>query len=77
MKDQKGVLADVTRILADLNISVDAMLQTEVDDARKEAQIVVMTHICKEADVDAACQQIMALASVTGDVVKLRVEELN
>ena len=77
VKDQKGVLADVTRILADLNISVDAMLQTEVDDARKEAQIVVMTHICKEADVDAACQQIMALASVTGDVVKLRVEELN
>lgn len=77
VKDQKGVLADVTRILAEHNISVDAMLQTEVDDARKEAQIVVMTHICKEAEVDAACQQIMALSSVTGDVVKLRVEELN
>ncbi len=77
VKDQKGVLADVTRILADHNISVDAMLQTEVDDTRKEAQIVVMTHICKEAEVDAACQDILALNSVAGDVVKLRVEELN
>lgn len=77
VKDQKGVLADITRILADHNISVDAMLQTEVDDARKEAQIVVMTHVCLEADIDAACAKITALNSVADEAVKLRVEELN
>ena len=77
VKDQKGVLADITRILADHNISVDAMLQTEVDDVAKQAQIVVMTHVCVESEVDAACEKIKALSSVDSGVVKLRVEELN
>ena len=76
-KDQKGVLADITRILADHDISVDAMLQSEVDDDAKVAQIVVMTHVCLEADIDAACEKIKTLGSVSGEVIKLRVEELN
>ena len=76
-KDQKGVLADITRILADHDISVDAMLQSEVDDDAKVAQIVAMTHVCLEADIDAACEKIKTLGSVSGEVIKLRVEELN
>ncbi len=75
-RDQKGVLADITRILAQHDISVDAMLQAEVDDTNSEAQIVVMTHVCQESNVDAAIEQIKALASINGEVVKLRVEEL-
>ena len=75
-RDQKGVLADITRILAQHDISVDAMLQAEVDDANSEAQIVVMTHVCQESNVDAAIEEIKALASINGEVVKLRVEEL-
>lgn len=76
VKDRTGVLADITRILADRRISVDAMLQSEVDDAVHEAQIVILTQISKEADVDDACATIKTLPSVSGEVVKLRVEEL-
>ena len=76
-KDKTGVLADITRILADHHISVDAMLQTEVNDSNKQAEIIVMTHECLEADINAACEKIKSLDSSTGEVVKLRVEELN
>jgi homoserine dehydrogenase len=75
-QDRTGVLADITRILANHDISVDAMLQTEVDDATKEAHIVIMTHVSQESNVDTAVSEIKALASITGEVVKLRVEEL-
>lgn len=76
VQDRTGVLADVTRILADHDISVDAMLQTEVDDVTKQTHIVIMTHISLESSVDAAVLQIKTLETVTGEVVKLRVEEL-
>ena len=76
VQDKTGVLADVTRILADRNISVDAMMQSEADDTAHEAQIVIMTHECVESDIDAAREAIKALPSTSGEVVKLRVEQL-
>lgn len=76
VQDQMGILADITRILADHNISVDAMLQTEVDDTTRETHIVIMTHVSLESDVDAAVVKVKSLDAITGDVVKLRVEEL-
>ena len=76
VQDKTGVLADVTRILADRNISVDAMMQSEADDTAHEAQIVIMTHECIESDIDAAREAIKALPSTSGEVVKLRVEQL-
>lgn len=76
-QDNTGVLADITRILAKHDISVDAMLQTEVEDATKLAHIVIMTHVSQESNVDQAVDEIKALNSITGEVVKLRVEELS
>ena len=75
-QDRTGVLADITRILANHDISVDAMLQTEVDDTTKQAHIVIMTHVSQESNVDTAVGEIKALESISGEVVKLRVEEL-
>ena len=75
-QDRTGVLADITRILANHDISVDAMLQTEVDDTTKQAHIVIMTHVSQESNVDTAVSEIKALESISGEVVKLRVEEL-
>ncbi|MGL4767913.1 MAG: homoserine dehydrogenase [Formosimonas sp.] len=76
VQDRTGVLANITRILADHDISVDAMLQTEVDDVTAQTHIVIMTHVSLESGVDAAVVQIKALDTVAGEVVKLRVEEL-
>jgi homoserine dehydrogenase len=75
--DKPGVLAGVTKILADKNISIDAMLQKEPDDNETEADIVILTHITLEANMDQAIRQIESLPAIVGKVVKIRMEELN
>ena len=75
--DKPGVLAGVTKILADKNISIDAMLQKEPADNEAEADIVILTHTTLEANMDAAIGQVEALPAIVGKVVKIRMEELN
>ncbi|AOY00250.1 homoserine dehydrogenase [Jeongeupia sp. USM3] len=77
--DQTGVLADVTRILADHAISVDAMLQRPSDTASDDGHddVVIITHLAIEKNVDAALARIEALPTINGKIVKLRLEHLN
>jgi homoserine dehydrogenase len=74
--DKVGVLADVTRILADNRISIDAMLQREPDEGEAQTDIIILTHRCVEKQADAAIAKVEALAAVRGKVTKLRLEEL-
>ena len=74
--DKPGVLADVTRILADLNISIDAMMQKEPAEGEDRTDVVILTHVARECDVDAAIAKIEALGSITGKVTRIRMEEL-
>jgi homoserine dehydrogenase len=75
--DKPGVLADITRILADGAISIDAMLQKEPAEGQSQADVVILTHVAKEKDVDAAIARIEALDSISGKVTRIRMEELN
>jgi homoserine dehydrogenase len=75
--DKPGVLAGVTKILADRNISIDAMLQKEPADNETEADIVILTHITVEKNMDAAIAAIEALPAIVGKLVKIRMEELS
>lgn len=74
--DKPGVLANVTKILADLDISIDAMLQKEPADNETEADIVILTHVTQERNMDAAIAKIEALPAIVGKLVKIRMEEL-
>jgi len=74
--DQPGVLADITRILADCRISIEAMTQKEPAKGESQVDIVMLTHRALERDVDAATARIEKLASVAGKIVRLRMEEL-
>lgn len=74
--DKPGVLARVTKILADRNISIDAMLQKEPQDTETEADIVILTHITLEKNMDAGILEIEQLQAIVGNVTKLRVETL-
>lgn len=74
--DKPGVLAGVTKILADRNISIDAMLQKEPADNETEADIVILTHVTQEKNMDAGIAQIEALPAIVGKIIKLRMEEL-
>ena len=75
--DQPGVLADVTRILADSTISIDAMLQKEPADGATQTDIIMLTHQTQEKNVEAAIAKIEKLATVVGSVTKIRLEELS
>ena len=75
--DKPGVLADITRILADLSISIDAMLQKEPAEGADRTDVVILTHVAKEKDVNAAIARIEALDSISGKVTRIRMEELN
>ena len=75
--DQPGVLADVTRILADSSISIDAMLQKEPAEGETQTDIIMLTHQTQEKFVEAAIAKIEALPTVMGQVTKIRLEELS
>ena len=79
--DEAGVLATVTRILADADISIDAILQREADEVGGEGSlqtdVILLTHDCTEAAMNAALAQMQALPTVLQPIVRIRKEELN
>ncbi|MGH8726993.1 MAG: homoserine dehydrogenase [Burkholderiales bacterium] len=75
--DKPGVLADVTRILADRSISIDAMLQKKPEAGEEKVDIVMLTHLALEKNVNAAIEKIEALSTIAGKVIRLRLEELS
>jgi homoserine dehydrogenase len=77
VEDKPGVLADITRILADQQISIDAMIQREPAEGEQQTDIIMLTHVVREKQVDAAISKIEALPVVSGKIVRLRLEELN
>lgn len=76
-QDRPGVLADITRILADLNISIDAMVQKEPSEGEDQVNIIMLTHLTVEKNINAAIVKIEELPVMTGKVTRIRLEELN
>jgi homoserine dehydrogenase len=74
--DVTGVLADITRILADAAISIDALLQKESEQIADngETDVIIITHDTLEKNVNAAIARIEALSTVVSSVTKLRIE---
>lgn len=75
--DQPGVLADLTRILADGAISIDAMLQKEPAENETRTDIIILTHQTQEKNVNAAIAKMEVLSTVVGSVIKIRLENLS
>ncbi|HUP97651.1 MAG TPA: homoserine dehydrogenase [Usitatibacter sp.] len=74
--DRPGVLADVTRICADLSISIDAIFQKEAGEGEDQVDVVILTHVTAEKNVNAAIRRIEALPTIPAPVVRIRLEEL-
>jgi homoserine dehydrogenase len=74
--DRPGVLADITRILADSKISIDAMVQKEPGEGESRVDIVMLTHRALEKNVNKAMRKIERLATVVGSVTRIRLEDL-
>lgn len=74
--DRPGVLADVTRICADLAISIDAIFQKEAGEGEEQVDVVILTHVTRERRVNDAIKRIEALATIPAPVVRIRLEDL-
>ncbi|MBB5271023.1 homoserine dehydrogenase [Quisquiliibacterium transsilvanicum] len=75
--DEPGVLADITRILADAGISIDAALQREPDEGENQTDIILLTHRTIEKQAIAAIARIEALPTVLSKATRIRLEDLN
>nr|QLG20303.1 homoserine dehydrogenase [uncultured bacterium]QLG20419.1 homoserine dehydrogenase [uncultured bacterium] len=74
--DKPGVLADITRILADQDISIEAMIQREPDEGESQTDIIILTHMTIEQNIDVAIAKIEALPAVKKPATRLRMEAL-
>ena len=74
--DKPGVLADITRVLADNHISIDAMLQKEPEEGEAQTDIILLTHETIEKNVKRAIAAIEAQPTTGANVVLLRLENL-
>lgn len=74
--DQAGVLARITGILAENDISIDAVLQRESAEGEKQTDLIILTHDTVEGRMTAALAQMQALPTVLAPIVKIRKEEL-
>jgi len=75
--DRPGVLADITRILADMSISIDAMVQKEPSEGEEQVDIIMLTHLTQEKNVNSAIKRIESLPVVSGKVTRIRLEQLD
>ena len=76
VEDRPGVLADISRILADASISINAMVQREPAKGEKQVDIIMLTHQTREKSINTAIGKIEKLPMVTGKVTRIRLEEL-
>ncbi len=75
--DQAGVLAQVTGILAQSAISIEAVLQRAADAGENQTDLIILTHSCVEADMNRAMAQMQALPTVMAPIIRLRKEDLS
>jgi homoserine dehydrogenase len=76
VQDKPGVLADITRILADEQISIDAVIQKEPGEGEDQTDLILLTHQTREKRINTAIARMEALPVVAGKVTRLRLEEL-
>jgi homoserine dehydrogenase len=74
--DQAGVLSRVTTILAEHDISIDAVLQREAAEGENQTDLIILTHETVEGRMNKALGQMQALETVLAPIVRIRKEEL-
>ncbi|WP_373017138.1 homoserine dehydrogenase [Thiomicrorhabdus sp.] len=74
--DHAGVLAKITTILAEFNISVEHMLQEPSKSNKNDATLVMITNTVKEADMNTALASLQALDEIDGEIMRIRVDSL-
>ena len=74
--DEAGVLSRITTILAEHDISIDAVLQRESAEGERQTDLIILTHDTVEGRMREALARMQALPTVLAPIVSLRKEEL-
>lgn len=75
-EDQPGVMGQVTTVLGEAGISIEAVIQKEPADGREQVPIIMLTHRVREKQMQAAISEIEKLPSIDGSVTRIRLENL-
>ena len=75
--DQTGVLSRITTILAEHDISIDAVIQRESAEGEKQTDLIILTHDTVEGRMRDALALMQALPTVLAPIVNIRKEELS
>ena len=75
--DRPGVLADITRILGDSHISIEAIIQKEPAEGMHHVPVIILTQRIREKNMNEAIDKIEVLDSVYGKVTRIRLEQLD
>lgn len=75
VEDKKGVMAQVTNLLSDLDISIEAMMQKPDSDQDACVELLFITHECKEKTIQEAISKLEKLSVVNGKVGMIRIEQ--
>ena len=75
--DRPGVMAEITRIMGDQDISIEAILQKEPESGVTRATIIMLTQKIREQQMVEAIEAITDLPAVHGQVHRIRVETLD
>ena len=73
--ERPGVLAEITRVLGDLEISIASVIQKEVDFTTLQAEIVLITNRAKESSIQQAINELAELEVVAEIGTMVRVED--
>jgi homoserine dehydrogenase len=73
--DQPGVLAQVAQVIGQEQVSIASIVQKEVNDAARSAEIVIITHTAKEGSVRTALDNLRHLPAVNDIGSTIRIEE--
>ncbi len=76
VEDKPGVMADVSRILGDEQISIEAIIQKEPTEGSTRVPVILLTRKIVEGAMQRAIAGIEALDSVEGGVTRIRMESL-
>lgn len=77
MTNKAGLLAQITKIFANNDVSIDAMVHKEVSDSHRDPDIFLITSKIEEKIINKIIQELESLPENKDKIIKIRVEELN
>ena len=76
-EDKPGVLAEVSEVFAEHDISIEAVLQKEPAEGQSLVQLILLTQVVQEKNMNTAIREVEALSAIHGDVIRIRMEHLD